>query len=145
MAVKFDLNSESEKMTFIDLLNKIRKDDNYPLAIVWDGFTYNINDGDDYVDYGCILGDIGATMSFSDLFLKKEFTLVYYRTITYIELLEKIKEGNPPKRISVNGVDYSLWNNDYWTEPIAPVTSNSLQGRYSLTYLTTFAKIKVYE
>ena len=143
MAVKFDLSSESEKMTFIDLLNKIRKDDNYPIAIVWDGCTYDINDGDDYVDYGCILGDIGATLNFSDLFLKREFTLVYYRTITYIELLDMIKNGTQPQTIYVDGSKYNYLNGDYWMEADGFITS-SLTSRYTTKKLIGM-KIKVYE
>ena len=143
MAVKFDLSSESEKMTFIDLLNKIRKDDNYPIAIVWDGCTYDINDGDDYVDYGCILGDIGATLNFSDLFLKREFTLVYYRTITYIELLDMIKNGTQPQTIYVDGSKYNYLNGDYWMEVDGFITS-SLTSRYTTKKLIGM-KIKVYE
>lgn len=143
MAVKFDLSSESEKMTFIDLLNKIRKDDNYPLAIVWDGCTYNINDGDDYVDYGCILGDIGATMNFSDLFLKREFTLVYYRTITYIELLDMIKKGTQPQTIYVENAKYNYLNGDYWMETDGCITS-ALTSIYTTKKLIG-AKIKVNE
>lgn len=143
MAVKFDLSSESEKMTFIDLLNKIRKDDKYPIAIAWGGETYNINDGDDYVDYGCILGNIGATLSFSDLFLRREFTPVYYRTITYIELLDMIKKGTQPQTIYVENAKYNYLNGDYWMETDGCITS-ALTSIYTTKKLIGM-KIKVYE
>ena len=143
MAVKFDLSSESEKMTFIDLLNKIRKDDNYPIAIVWDGCTYNINDDGEYVDYECLLGDIVAEMNFNDLFLKREFTLVYYRTITYIELLDMIKNGTQPKTIYVEGLKYEYLDGDYWTETDS-CTTNELTSMYTTKKLIGM-KIKVYE
>lgn len=143
MAVKFDLSSESEKMTFIDLINKIRKDDKYPIAINWDGETYNINDGDDYVDYGCILGDIGATLSFSDLFLKREFTPIYYRTITYIELLEKIKKRIQPQIIFVDDIKYNYYNGDYWMDKEYSLAC-SLTAKYTTQELIG-KKIKVYE
>lgn len=143
MAVKLDLSSESEKMTFIDLLNKIRKDDKYPIAIVWDGCTYNINDGDDYVDYGCILGDIGAIMNFSDLFLKREFTPIYYRSLTYIDLLEKIKKGIQPQIIFVDNIKYNYYNGDYWMDKEYSLAC-SLTARYTTQELIC-KKIKVYE
>lgn len=149
MAVKFDLNSESEKMTFIDLLNKIRKDDKFPIAINWDGCTYGINtdygytDYESNVDFGGLLADVSGTLNFGDLFLKREFTPIYYNVITYIDLLDMIKKGTQPQTIYVENAKYNYLNGDYWMETDGCITS-ALTSIYTTKKLIGM-KIKVYE
>lgn len=124
MAVELNLQSESEKMTVLELLNKINSERILPKYIEFCGDTYTLreySDGSrDYVEgetgcsYETLLMHISEELAFEDMISKKNVRPSYHDTITYFGLLELIKGDKQPYEITIGGKVCKWSSGDYW-------------------------------